>query len=236
MTGLDPNADYELGIKVSDEVGNTSPLSNVVGATTFAPGTVSVSIDAPREMLPSSTSTTSTIDVRLDVDEIANFNAASYGITFDPAVLQIESVGPGLIGGTPIPVDLWNEAPAGTVNIVQDLPGVDTAGGVGYLATLTFNVVGPLSSTSAIGSSNELLSDHLGTPIPSFWTGASATVVDVLSGDANGDGVVNALDLTKIKRIIVQLDPPTPGADANHDGDVNALDLVRTKRIIVGLY
>jgi len=47
--------------------------------------------------------------------------------------------------------------------------------------------------------------------------------------------VVNALDITKIERIIVGLDAETPGADANGDGVVNALDITKIERIIVGL-
>jgi hypothetical protein len=51
-------------------------------------------------------------------------------------------------------------------------------------------------------------------------------------GDANGDGVVNALDITKVERIIAMLDAETPGADANEDGFVNALDITKIERII----
>jgi len=63
----------------------------------------------------------------------------------------------------------------------------------------------------------------------------SFTVQTVVPGDANGDGVVNALDITKVERIIVGLDAQTPGADANQDGNVNALDITKVERIIVGL-
>lgn len=56
-----------------------------------------------------------------------------------------------------------------------------------------------------------------------------------LLGDANGDGVVNALDITKVERIIVGLDAETLGADANEDGMVNALDITTIEWIIVGM-
>jgi hypothetical protein len=61
----------------------------------------------------------------------------------------------------------------------------------------------------------------------------SFTVRTVVPGDANGDGVVNALDITKVERIIALLDPETPGADANQDGNVNALDITKVEIIIV---
>lgn len=57
----------------------------------------------------------------------------------------------------------------------------------------------------------------------------------VVPGDANGDGVVNALDITKVERIIAMLDAETPGADANEDGSVNALDITKIERIIAML-
>jgi uncharacterized protein YfaS (alpha-2-macroglobulin family) len=71
-------------------------------------------------------------------------------------------------------------------------------------------------------------------------TGSSAGVTTqvgatVLPGDGNGDGTVNALDITKVERIIVGLDTQTTGADANQDGNINALDITKVERIIVGL-
>jgi len=63
----------------------------------------------------------------------------------------------------------------------------------------------------------------------------SFTVQTVTPGDGNGDGVVNALDITKVERVIIELDVETSGADANQDGSVNALDITRIERMIVGL-
>jgi len=56
-----------------------------------------------------------------------------------------------------------------------------------------------------------------------------------LAGDANGDGVVNALDITYLEMIIAGLQAETPGADANEDGVVNALDITYLEMIIAGL-
>ena len=56
-----------------------------------------------------------------------------------------------------------------------------------------------------------------------------------IAADANGDGIINALDITKIERIIVRLDAETLGSDANQDGNINALDLTKTERIIAHL-
>jgi len=53
-------------------------------------------------------------------------------------------------------------------------------------------------------------------------------------GDANKDGNVNSIDITKVERIIITLDAPTPGADANGDGNVNAMDITAVELIIMG--
>lgn len=54
-------------------------------------------------------------------------------------------------------------------------------------------------------------------------------------GDATGDGSINALDITRVERVIAGLDPYTSGADANGDGSVNALDITKVERLIAGL-
>jgi len=63
----------------------------------------------------------------------------------------------------------------------------------------------------------------------------SASITSVVPGDANGDGSVNALDITKVERVIAGLDTSTLGADANDDSAVNALDITKVERVIAGL-
>ncbi len=63
----------------------------------------------------------------------------------------------------------------------------------------------------------------------------SFTVQTVAPGDANGDGTVNVLDITRVERAIAALDPETPGSDANQDGVINVLDITRIERMIAGL-
>jgi hypothetical protein len=57
----------------------------------------------------------------------------------------------------------------------------------------------------------------------------------VTPGDGNGDGTVNALDITKVERVIVALDIETPGSDANGDGNINAMDITKIEMIIAGI-
>jgi len=55
-----------------------------------------------------------------------------------------------------------------------------------------------------------------------------------MRGDANGDGNVNMMDVTKVEWIILQLASPTPGADANEDGVIDIRDVSEIERIILG--
>jgi len=100
---------------------------------------------------------------------------------------------------------------------------------------LHFHVIGSEGSSSTITLSTGILSNNLAEEIPAAWIGDTVNVTSVLPGDANGDGNVNALDITKVERIIAGLDAETPGADANQDGNINALDITKIERIIAGL-
>lgn len=60
-----------------------------------------------------------------------------------------------------------------------------------------------------------------------------------MRGDLNGDGKITALDIVKVQRLIVGLDPITDTSlalgDVNKDGKISALDIVKIQRHIVGL-
>jgi len=53
--------------------------------------------------------------------------------------------------------------------------------------------------------------------------------------DTNGDGVIDAADITTLERIIVGLESTTPGADPNQDGKINTADITTVEAIIVGM-
>jgi streptogramin lyase len=200
------------------------------GFTVVAAGAVTVSVDAPATVAPDSDFT-----ANIDVTEVANLDSGNYDITFDPLVLQLDDVTSGLIGSTEIPVDMYNELSSGTYRVVQNVPGLTGVSGSGYLAVLHFHVIGSEGDSSSITLSNGTLSDNQAGEIAATWVGDSVDITSSMAGDANGDGVVNALDITKVERIVVGLDSETPGADANGDGVVNALDITKIERIIVGL-
>lgn len=118
----------------------------------------------------------------------------------------------------------------------------ETAGGTApYTYEWDFNNDGVVDSTAAnpthvyanAGTYTVTLTatDSLSTSNTKIKTGYTS-VYD--SGDANKDGYVNSIDITRVEMIIVMLADPTPGADANGDGNINAIDITRVELIIIG--
>ena len=75
----------------------------------------------------------------------------------------------------------------------------------------------------------------LAVVVSGLVTTASANEKASMPGDANGDGNINSLDITKIELIILGLASPTAGADANGDGNINSLDITKTELIILSI-
>jgi hypothetical protein len=55
-----------------------------------------------------------------------------------------------------------------------------------------------------------------------------------LPGDANGDGLINILDVTAILNDILEISPALGNGDCNEDGEVNILDVTCVLNIILG--
>ncbi|MBI4284371.1 MAG: hypothetical protein HY670_00505 [Chloroflexi bacterium] len=172
---------------------------------------VQVTVNAPARVPPEYDFT-----VSVDIGSVQDLDASNYNVTFDKAVLRLDNVTSGNINGTAIPMVQWNENPAGsgTYTIVQNITGLTGVSGSGYLSVLHFRSVGSIGDSSNITLSNGNLSDIFSDEILAEWVGDSILVSNT-PGDANGDGVVDALDITKVERIIAGLDALTYGADAN---------------------
>ncbi len=99
-----------------------------------------------------------------------------------------------------------------------------------------------LSSTLPSIAGSNIIVTHSGSPSSSLTIGngepslffiQSVPTVSIV-GDVNQDGSVNAVDITKLERVIVGLDQSS-NADVNLDGMVNALDITKLERIIGGI-
>jgi len=221
-----------LSTAITDTAGN--PLASAYSwsftTTSAPPGEVTVSIDAPAEAASNSDFT-----ANVNISGVVDFDSCNYDVSFDASVLRLDDVTSGLIGSTTIPVDMFIEVTSGTWRVIENVPGLTGVSGSGYLAVLHFHVIGSEGDSSAISLSNGMLANNLAEEIAATWVGDSVDITSVLPGDANGDGNINALDITKVERIIAGLDAETPGADANQDGNINALDITKIERIMVGL-
>jgi len=205
-------------------------LSSLAGplAWTAAGDGVSVTVNAPEEVAPGTDFT-----VTIDISEVDELNAVQYDISFDTSVLRLDDITAGTIDSTSVPVAGWNEISPGTYRIVQSM-GLTSVSGSGSLAVLHFHAVGTLGSSTDITITNGILSNMAAEEIPATWIGDTVEI-SVIPGDADGNGTVNVLDMTKVARIILMLDEPTPGADADQNGQINVLDMTKIARIILML-
>ncbi len=220
-------ADANNDVAESDEANNS--FTNIWPGAPPAPSGVQVKINAPAKVAPNHDFT-----VFVDISQVQNLDAANYDVSFNPNILSLGVVTNGIIWGTTVPVAGWNQSSPGTYTIVQNIPGLSGVSGSGYLAVLHFHVLGSLGQSSNITLTNGTLSHIEAINIPATWLGDSVEVASVIPGDANEDGEVNAIDITKVERIIARLDAPTPGADANEDGFIDAIDITKVELIIVG--
>ena len=163
-----------------------------------------------------------------------NFDAASFTIVFDPAVLRLDNVTDGTINGVTVPVQSWIQSPPGRYLITVNVSGSTGISGSGLLSELHLHCVGGNGTSSNITIVHGAISPAVETLLRLSCTDASVGI-GTISGDANYDGTVNVVDITSvIKMILMQLDSTDTG-DANQDGTVNVYDISKIARMILGI-
>jgi hypothetical protein len=182
----------------------TDAMGNPTAEANYASDSFTVDTTAPTVVSQDPTSGETGVSINKTIT--ATFSEAMDASTITAASFTL--VGTSAVSGSV-------SYTAGTYTASFD-PASDLEQDTEYTATLTMAI------TDAAGNSLASAS------VWSFTTGTSV----VIPGDANEDGVVNALDITKVERIIVGLDAETEGADANEDGVVNALDITMVEIII----
>ncbi|MGA8848310.1 MAG: putative Ig domain-containing protein [Dehalococcoidia bacterium] len=132
--------------------------------------------------------------------------------------------------------------PAGKVGDVYSATLEATDGKMPYTWTATGLPAGLTCSAAGVIS---------GTPVEEVGKfNVTVTVTDALTnsdskdlnlkisckhGDVNMDGAVDTGDITKVKRIYFELDPPTPCADINGDESIDTGDITAIKLIYFGI-
>lgn len=91
--------------------------------------------------------------------DVTNVNLAAgnytinYTFAYDKNVITLTNVTAGVVAGGPIPVTSWSLVPAGVqgvANVVQNISAATAVTSGGYLANMSFSVVGTPDSTSNI--------------------------------------------------------------------------------------
>ena len=144
-------------------------LSTLVG---FTETYVAVGIDAPVEVAEGTN-----FSANITINQVTNFDAANYDITYDPAVLEVTDVSNGLVGGAIIPVDMWGVIAPGTTRVINNVSGLSGVSGTGFLAVIHFHVIGSAGNTSWINLLNGVLGGNGANQIPATWIGRSSVRV-----------------------------------------------------------
>jgi hypothetical protein len=187
-----------------------------------------------------------TVDVRA-TDSAANTtleaNYASDSFTVDTIAPSVVSTSPAngasnVAVGTTVTATFSEAMKASTMTTGSfTLDGV--SGSVSYNSgtyTATFAPSSNLSyGTTYTATLSTAITDAAGNPLASAYSWSFDTIETVVPGDATGDGLVDARDITKVERIIASLDASTPGADATEDGLIDARDITKVEMIIAGL-
>jgi len=215
----------------------------VSGTVSYNSGTYTATFD-PSANLTDGTTYTATLTTAI-TDVAGNSLAAEQSWSFstggDVTAPTVTSTSP-TNGATGVAVDTvvtatFSEAMDSSTITTSSFTLDGVSGTVSYNSgtyTATFDPSADLAyDTTYTATLSTAITDVAGNPLASPYTWSFTTrTLECIPGDANEDGSVNALDITKVERIIALLDPETCGADANEDGSVNALDITKVERII----
>ena len=234
VTGEDADvSDAAVTVTVTDLLGNT--------ATFVTSSTVTVDVGVPIEMtVPRNASPDGLLEVVVSLTgPVADLDAVTISLRVTPAVGVFTydhiDVSKGLlVNADAIP----NATDLSAMTFLLNLPGVTGLSGSGELARFYFRGVGATDDEATFSVTDVMLARVDATAITSYIKSEPVTVtLGCPAGDANGDGAVNVLDVTKIERIVARLDeiPASACPDANQDGATNVLDVTSTERLVVGL-
>ncbi len=98
-----------------------------------------------------------TFDVTIEVNNIEDFNAGQFDLTFDHKVVEVKKVSDGSIDDTEIPITMWDEVDSDTIRVFPELSGVETVSGSGYLALIKFKVKGDEGEGCVLDISGKLV-------------------------------------------------------------------------------
>jgi hypothetical protein len=126
--------------------------------------------------------------VPINISEVTDLNAANYRITFNSALLRLDSVTDGKIGSTPLPVDGYKVVQPGICNVINYMKGIDGATGSGTMATMRFHALA--SGNVEIKFTQGVLSNVSAMEIEAEWVGDTMTIKPAQRNSGGGSVVV----------------------------------------------
>ena len=127
-------------------------------------GPVKVEVNAP-EMAKAG----ETFVASVDVGSIADFNTGLFDLSFDSSVVNVTDVANGSLGGETIPVDKWERMDNDTIRVLLSLPEDTAVSGSGYLAKISFKVMGDEGDECVLDIDSGFLGNIRAEEIPAMW-------------------------------------------------------------------
>jgi len=141
-------------------------ITSIILATPVAAYQTGVSVNAPE-------SVDSDFSVVIDIENVVDLDSGQFDLYFDPAAVNVTSVGDGNIGGTTMPIADW-AVDEDRIRVLFNLPGIDGVSGSGSLATIRFETV--VSGDCVMEISDGLLVNNMAEVIPASWDGVESVV------------------------------------------------------------
>ena len=171
----------EKGIGIGKSSART-PKSSLVGITVLLVllvvfmclAVVPVIVSAAQEVevrvnAPEYVEEGATFNVTIDVGNVTDFNSAQFDLSFNSSVVNVAEVVDGRLDSATIPVSMWAFVGSETIRVLPIIPGAKGVSGSGYLAKISFEVVGKRGDRSVLDISEGLLVNNKAEEIPAKW-------------------------------------------------------------------
>ena len=173
-------------------------------------GTLTVTVNAP-EMVKAG----GTFDVTIDVENITDINSAQFDLSFDSGVVEVTGIADGSLDSETIPLGRWDLVDANTIRVILMIPGVEGVNGSGYLAKISFEVVGEAGDRSVLGISDGMLFNNKAEEIPAEWFNDEVVIMDIINPPTTVYPEECGIATSPTPQFQWDVGPPPPGVDLN---------------------
>ena len=125
---------------------------------------VTVTVNAPELVVEKET-----FEVTIDVDSIMDLNTGLFDLYFDHKVVKVEDVTDGSIDDIAIPIGMWDDMDKGSIRVFFTVPEATGVSGSGYLAKISFKVLGNKGDECVLDIDNGFLGNIRAEEIPAEW-------------------------------------------------------------------